>query len=283
MKAEQHDLQRILTLRDEFKRRGTHCVAVTVARGGSVRLPRKNVQPFCGRPLVGWSVLQGRCSHLVTDNYVSTDDEEIADISRAAGAEIIWRYESAGKGSTANVPFSHAIRQIREHHPVDIILSILPTGPVRQPWDYDESVALYWLEKQKRGRINQLIPLAPKLETVVHREVDDFRSQVILGDKRGRFLDGAGSTWSVCDPDWYLRMAQEGPKTDAEIDEQFVDYSNRVRDMANQPCLYYYRMEPWQCFDIDTLQDWGTQEALMRQHILTTPDVYERYKAKETP
>ena len=279
MTAEQHNLARILALRDEFRRRDTHCVAITIARGCSRRLPRKNVRMFCGRPLVEWSILMAKCSHLVTHNYLSTDDEEIADIGRAAGASIIWRYEAAGAGSTGMVPFSHAIRQIREHHPVDIALTILPTNPVRLPWDFDEPIRLYWELRRRHHDLGAVGVLAAKLETIVHRQIDDHTSRVVLGDKGGRYLDGAAGAWRVCDPDWYIRMAQVMPTTDAEIDKNFVNYAEN--HLVEQAALsYFYKLEPWQCFDIDTEVDWGTQEALMMKHVLTTPDVYERYKTK---
>lgn len=284
MTKDQHNLPAVLALRDEFTRRDTRIVAITIARGGSTRLPRKNVLPFCGVPLVEWSVRLSLCSHLITDTYVSTDDEEIADISRTAGATIIWREPQSGAGFTANVSFAHAIRQIREWQPIDMLISILPTNPVRQPWDFDECVRLYWETRKRNRQLNQMSVLAPQLETVIHRRVDAGRSQVILGDKGGNHLDGAGGCWAVCDPDWYLAMSAATPRTDAEIDAAFADYTSRQKPDAQSGYTYYYPLEHYQRFDIDLPEHWGLQEALMRQFVLADgEDVYERYKAAGLP
>jgi len=62
-------------------------VAVIPARGGSKRIPRKNIKTFCGRPMIAWSILAAQQSGLFESIIVSTDDEEIAEVARAWGAE----------------------------------------------------------------------------------------------------------------------------------------------------------------------------------------------------
>ena len=63
-------------------------LAVIPARGGSKRIPRKNVRDFCGRPMIGWSIEAARASAVFDRIVVSTDDAEIADVARAHGAEV---------------------------------------------------------------------------------------------------------------------------------------------------------------------------------------------------
>ena len=63
-------------------------LAIIPARGGSKRIPRKNIRDFCGKPIITWSIeaaLQSKCFDRV---IVSTDDEEIADVARRFGAEV---------------------------------------------------------------------------------------------------------------------------------------------------------------------------------------------------
>ena len=63
-------------------------VAVIPARGGSKRIPRKNIKPFCGKPMIAWSIeaaLESGCFDRV---IVSTDDDEIAEVARQYGAEV---------------------------------------------------------------------------------------------------------------------------------------------------------------------------------------------------
>lgn len=62
-------------------------IAVIPARGGSRRIPRKNIKEFCGRPIIAWPILAAKESKLFDHVIVSTDDAEIADVARQFGAE----------------------------------------------------------------------------------------------------------------------------------------------------------------------------------------------------
>lgn len=66
-------------------------VAVIPARGGSKRIPRKNIKPFCGQPMIAWSIETALASRCFDRVIVSTDDDEIATIATAIGAEAPFR------------------------------------------------------------------------------------------------------------------------------------------------------------------------------------------------
>ncbi|MGY4830614.1 pseudaminic acid cytidylyltransferase [Sphaerotilaceae bacterium SBD11-9] len=63
-------------------------LAVIPARGGSKRIPRKNIRPFCDKPIIGWSIVAALDSGCFDRVIVSTDDAEIAQVAREAGAEV---------------------------------------------------------------------------------------------------------------------------------------------------------------------------------------------------
>ena len=63
-------------------------LAVIPARGGSKRIPRKNIRPFCGRPMLAWPVAAARDSGCFDRIVVSTDDDEIAEVARAAATAL---------------------------------------------------------------------------------------------------------------------------------------------------------------------------------------------------
>ncbi|MBP2447318.1 pseudaminic acid cytidylyltransferase [Rhizobium leguminosarum] len=67
---------------------GSNAVCIIPARGGSKRIPRKNIRPFRGRPMLLWSVEAALMSGAFDSVLVSTDDDEIAEVARAAGAEV---------------------------------------------------------------------------------------------------------------------------------------------------------------------------------------------------
>lgn len=68
-------------------------VAIIPARGGSVRIPKKNIKIFHGKPIIAYSIEAAKASGLFESVIVSTEDEEIADISRQYGAEVMMRPE----------------------------------------------------------------------------------------------------------------------------------------------------------------------------------------------
>jgi len=63
-------------------------VAIIPARGGSKRIPRKNIKDFCGKPIIAWSIKAAKISKLFDRIIVSTDDIEIAEIAKVHGAEV---------------------------------------------------------------------------------------------------------------------------------------------------------------------------------------------------
>ena len=70
-------------------------VAIITARGGSKRIPRKNIRPFRGRPIIEYSIAAARASGLFAQVMVSTDDDEIAEVSQRAGAVVPFRRSAA--------------------------------------------------------------------------------------------------------------------------------------------------------------------------------------------
>ncbi len=63
-------------------------VAIITARGGSKRIPGKNIKEFCGKPIIAYSIQAALDSQLFDAVMVSTDDEKIADVARSLGAEV---------------------------------------------------------------------------------------------------------------------------------------------------------------------------------------------------
>jgi N-acylneuraminate cytidylyltransferase len=88
-------------------------VAIVPARGGSKRLPRKNVRPFLGRPLISYAIDAIDASRLFDRIVVSTDDEEIAEISRRCGAEVPFRRppELADDHASTDAVLLHALAE----------------------------------------------------------------------------------------------------------------------------------------------------------------------------
>ena len=119
-------------------------LALIPARGGSKSIPRKNIRAFAGHPLIAYSIAAGLCAETVTRVVVSTDDEEIALISRRYGAETPFlRPSEFSQDQTPDLPvFQHALRWLSEHegyHP-EIVVQLRPTSPFRRVRHIDEAV-----------------------------------------------------------------------------------------------------------------------------------------------
>ncbi|KJS76528.1 MAG: NeuA [Comamonadaceae bacterium BICA1-1] len=86
-------------------------LAVIPARGGSKRIPRKNIKPFCGKPMIAWSIEAARLSGCFDRIIVSTDDAEIAHVAQAYGAEVpFMRPPELSDDHTGTIPvIAHAI------------------------------------------------------------------------------------------------------------------------------------------------------------------------------
>lgn len=91
-------------------------VAIIPARGGSKRIPRKNIKHFAGQPMIAYSIQAAQCSGLFDKIIVSTDDDEIAEIARSFGAEVPFiRPRELSDDHTATIPvIAHAIKVLEE-------------------------------------------------------------------------------------------------------------------------------------------------------------------------
>ena len=119
------------------------------ARGGSKRLPRKNILDLCGKPLISWSIEAALKRKYISKVVVSSDDEEILNISSNFGADIIKRpYELANDTATTFDTVKHTINNLEKY---DYIVLLQPTSPLRNEKHIDEAIEL--LEEKQADAI----------------------------------------------------------------------------------------------------------------------------------
>lgn len=107
-------------------------LCIIPARGGSKRIPRKNIRPFLGKPMIAWSIETALESNLFDHIIVSTDDEEIAAIAREAGAEIPFMRppELANDFAGTDEVVAHAIKEIiGDDNPHEEVCCLYATAP----------------------------------------------------------------------------------------------------------------------------------------------------------
>lgn len=173
-------------------------LAVIPARGGSKGVPRKNIREVGGRPLLEWTIdtaLAGIEAGLITRCIVTTDDPEITEIARAAGAEVPFkRPPEISSDQTKMLPvLQDAVRRAeQEDGPYDWILLLQPTNPFRTLEDIEGA-----LEAGMLGDCDSVISV-----------VRVFAVHPMLMKK---VVDGVLEPWSVPEPEGTRRQDYDPP------------------------------------------------------------------------
>lgn len=125
------------------ERRDGPAVAIIPARGGSKRIPRKNIRMFHGRPMIAWPITTALESGCFDRVIVSTDDEEIAAVARQWGAEVPFMRpaELADDHTGTRAVIQHAIAALGGDSAPEIVACIYPCTPLLQPKDLRSAMA----------------------------------------------------------------------------------------------------------------------------------------------
>lgn len=125
-------------------------LAVIPARGGSKRIPRKNVKLFCGKPMLAWAVEAAKESGCFDRIIVSTDDEEVAGVARDCGADVpFFRPAELSDDHTGTIPvMAHAISTLQSQGVTPgVVCCIYATAPFLQGGDLSQGLG----ELQRSG------------------------------------------------------------------------------------------------------------------------------------
>ena len=121
-------------------------MGLILARGGSKGLPRKNILPLAGKPLIGYTIEVARASTVLDRVVVSTDDQEIAGVAKRYGADVpFYRPADLAEDDTSVFPaILHALTWLSEHEGYDpgYVMLLQPTSPFRTVEDIEGAVSL---------------------------------------------------------------------------------------------------------------------------------------------
>lgn len=233
--------------------------------------------PFCGRPLVEWSILQACCSHCLGPDrtYLTTDDDEIAEIGEKHGIHIIRRPDWENPDEVAgHVPVIHAIGEIRKKRRFDLIITPFPTSPLRLPADLDRIYERYLELKPLYPDCREVDWTIPQQEIVVHKHMDGARMVFWLWNKKWWFgLQGVVA--HLYEPDHYISSISAF-STDSQIDGT----ENWMLPGGPGRCMYYIQGEWFQTFEINDRDSFELCGVLMERYVLKGRGaaVYEEYR-----
>ena len=231
-------------------------VAIIPARGGSKRIPRKNVRPFCGKPIIAYSIEAARRTGLFDAVIVSTDDEEIAAIAKQYGATTPFMRpdEIADDMTGVRAVITHALRELEKEgeRPAEVCM-IYATAPLMQSADivagYEQFQACIRLESVGKGA--DFVFSAAEFASPI------FRAFGVRDDGTAKMF------W----PEHYRKNSQDLPaayhdaaqfcwgRREAMLEENIIVFSGR-----SVPFI----VPRYRVVDIDTPEDWRLAELLYR-------------------
>lgn len=229
-------------------------LGIITARGGSKRLPGKNIKDFLGKPLLAWSIETGKASGVFDRFILTTEDEKIADIGKRYGIEVPFMRpaEYALDTSKSFDAVKHAYEWLRDNdsYEADFIILLEPTAPGRQPFHIQEVAELI-----KRSDLDSLMGIS---ELPAHFHPNKVVK--VLGDQT------------------IVKYNENKLIRESEIRNQDfskVHFTNSTiyafkpaNFYRNPPSLwgdkvYGYLMNNKYAIDIDTLKDWEMAELKM--------------------
>lgn len=247
-------------------------IAVIIARGGSIRVPRKNVKPFCGKPLVAWTLIQSKCSHLIDDVYLSTDDDEIEAIGHEYGVKVIRRPDWPDADQVAaNRPLLHAVEHISDklgHDDWDMV-TMFPTSPIRFPYDMDNAIAHH---RRTRGNLAGMVR---NRETFIYRDIMGLECRAVITDKFKRYFTLASGVISIQPASWYKWFA---PRLGTDLDDVLNEQSRNPDECFNQT-VYYWEFKPYQAWETDVIDEFRMCELAFEYFVLKGrgAEIYQNY------
>lgn len=225
--------------------RPEHILAIIPARGGSRGVPRKNIRPLAGRPLLAHTIAHALAARSITRLVVSTDDAEIGAIARQNGAEVIWRPAAiSGDTATTESALLHVLDTLQAAggYTPDLVVLLQCTSPLRLPGDIDQAV-----------------------ETLLESGADSLLSVVPFS----RFLwrvgeDGRLQSWNYD----YRRRPRRQEYASGLYMENGSIYVMRPRVLREEHNrlggrIACYVMHPLTAVEIDALEDFALAEAIL--------------------
>ena len=230
-------------------------LALIPARGGSKSIPRKNIKPLAGYPLIAYSIAAALQSRQVTRTLVSTDDVEIARIAQNYGAEVpCLRPPEYAKDNTPDFPvFTHALSWLKENesYQPDLVVQLRPTSPLRPPECVDQAVQTL-LDYPEADSVRGVIPSGQ----------NPYKMWQITSQGR---MNPLLTLPGIEEP--FNAPRQELPQTywqTGHIDAIRITTILEKNSLSGE-IIYPLFIDPRYAVDIDTLRDWQRAEWIISQ------------------
>lgn len=227
-------------------------LGVTLARGGSISVPKKNIKPICGIPLIAYTITEALKSKYITKYIISTDDEEIKEIAMNYGAEVpfLRPKELATDTASSADAINHAVQFIEEEEncKYDYIIELMCTNPLKTVEDIDACIEkLIKTSADSVIAVHKLEDHHPiRIKKIVNDQIVDFCLPEIPETRRQDLK-----------PDAYVRS---GSIYAVKRDELTL-HNRRYGTKESRP----YILPPERAVNVDTLIDFLVAEKLIEK------------------
>jgi N-acylneuraminate cytidylyltransferase len=242
-------------------------LALIPARGGSKSIPRKNIRPFAGHPLIAYSIAAGLQAERVTRVVVSTDDEEIAAIARQYGAETPFlRPAEFSQDHTADLPvFQHALRwlAVQQNYYPEIVVQLRPTSPLRRVAHINHAVTNLAEHPEADAIRTVCIPFQNPFK-MWRIEPDGFMRPLIESIAPGQAIREPYNMPRQVLPEVYWQTGYVDAAWTATLMEKQSMTGDRILPLVIDP-------EDW--IDIDSPNDWRRAERLLQDGEISLADL----------
>lgn len=222
-------------------------IAIITARGGSKRIPRKNIRNFMGKPMIAWSIEAAKKSGVFEHIFVSTDDQEIADVAITYDATVpfLRPASQADDYTLAHVPVLHMLKWAQETYgDIPAFAHIYPTAPMLKPEWICEGARMIQAGKK-------YVYTAQKISYPIYQVVH---------------LDENGEIVKFFPKEQYVMRSQDMPQ--AYIDAGQLYWFNSAAFLEHEIFIPsgtgVIAIPPEMALDIDTEEDWVLAEKFAR-------------------
>ncbi|WP_026498304.1 pseudaminic acid cytidylyltransferase [Butyrivibrio sp. WCD2001] len=222
-------------------------IAIITARGGSKRIPRKNIKEFCGKPIINYSIEAALASGIFDEVMVSTDDEEIAEIAKKAGAKVPFFRSAETSNDTATT--------------ADVLLEVLDEYEKRgQSYEYGCCIyptAPFVTARKLKEAMDELVKSGA--ESIVPMQEFSYPPQ------RGLFIDDKGLV-KMLHPEYATTRSQDLQKQYHECGQFYIFRNDafRIQKDTTMEKSIPYIIDPVESQDIDNESDWLLAELKYR-------------------
>ena len=234
-------------------------VSFIPARGGSERIPKKNIKILAGKPMIAWTIEASLGSKYINRTFVSTEDKEIKGVALKYGAEVIDRPAEFSQGQIViDFAYSHFQYYLwEEEYQPDYVISLLPTSPLRTAKHIDEAFELYFNSEEALLISFTESRILPNNAFLIS---ESGRLEYLLKkDTRGILIKKFGSRHIKNPIMYYVDSAIcIGPPNG-------VNYFNLDNEMSLLSYVRPYIMDTEGSIDVDTPLDFKIAEMLLKE------------------